>query len=302
MRKALAMGMAIGAGLAIGTALRRSSPQSVQGKVVLITGASSGIGRATAHAFAAQGARLALLARRIPALEEVRAELEPYHVPVMLAPADVTSSDQLAAAVDRVVDTFGHIDILINNAGVTLGGSHQDIAEDRLRQLLGVNIYGPLRLTQLVLPGMLRQHSGHIVNVGSMMGLINPPGAAAYAATRAAVRAFSESLRREVRGAGIRVSTVMPGWTKTEMVQHVDWSELRRAGLLSALATLDEAGVPAQAIVAAVRYNRREVLLGGVQMQAGAINLPLTPYVLDWYFRLFTSNDLVLEAMRKLGV
>jgi clavulanate-9-aldehyde reducatase len=302
MRKALVAGLVVGAGVAIGTALRRSSPQSVQGKVVLITGASSGIGRATAHAFAAQGARLALLARRISTLEEVCAELEPYRVPVVLAPADVTDSDQLAAAVDRVYDAFGCIDILINNAGVTMGGPHQNLAEERLRQMLAVNIYGPLRLTQLVLPGMLRQRGGHIVNVGSVMGLISPPGAAAYAATRAAVRAFSESLRREVRGTGIGVSTVMPGWTKTEMVQHIDWSELRRAGLLSVLATLDEARVPAQAIVYAVRYSRREILLGGLQMQAGAINFPLTPYVLDWYFRLFTSNDLVLEAMRQLGV
>jgi short-subunit dehydrogenase len=166
---------------------------------------------------------------------------------------------------------------------------------------LAVNVYGPLRLTQLVLPGMLQQKSGHIVNVGSAMGILNPPGAAAYASTRAAVRAFSEALRREVRTSGIRVSTVMPGWTKTEMVQHMDWDELRRAGLLPFLATLDEADVPAQAIVSAVRYNRREIVLGGIQMQAGAINLPIAPHVIDWYYRLFTNHALVLEALRDMG-
>ncbi len=301
MNKALAAGLVVGTGVAIGAALRRSSPQTLQGKVVLITGASAGIGRATAREFAAQGARLALLARRITTLEEVCAELQPYHVPIVLTPADVTNSDQLAAAVDRVCEVFGRIDILINKAGVTMGGPHQDLAEDRLRQLLDVNIYGPLRLTQLVLPGMLRQGSGHIVNVGSMVGIINSPGLAAYTATRAAVRAFSEALRREVQGTGIQVSTIMPGWTKTEMVQHMDWNELRRTGIVTPLVSLDDACVPARAIVSAVRYRRREVLLGGLQMQIGAIPLPFATQIMDWYFRWFIRTDLVLEAMRGMG-
>ncbi len=302
MSKTLVAGMAVGAGLAIGAALRRSSSQNVQDKVVLITGASAGIGRATARAFAAQGARLALLARRVTALEEVCAELGPYHVPIVLAPADVTQTDELAAAVDRVYGEFGRIDILVNNAGVTMGGPHQDLAEGRLRQLLAINVYGPLRLTQLVLPGMLRQRSGHIVNVGSTMGILNPPGAAAYAATRAAVRAFSEALRREVYGTGIRVSTVMPGWTKTEMVQQMDWNELRRTGLFTIFTTLDDASVPARAIVSAVCYNRREVVLGGLQMRLGAISTPISPYLTDWYYRLFTNNAITLEIMRNMGV
>jgi short-subunit dehydrogenase len=301
MKTAMVVGLAVGTGLVLGTILRRPPVQSLKGKVVLITGASSGIGRATAHAFAAEGARLALLARRAVALEEIRTDLESHRVPIVLAPADVTDSDELAAAVDRVYREFGRIDILINNAGVTVGGPHQDITDERLRQLIAVNFYGPLRLTQLVLPGMLRQRSGHIVNVGSAIGIFNPPGAAAYAATRAAMRAFSDALRREVRGTGVRVSTIMPGWTKTEMVQHMDWHELRRTGLFTIFMALGDASVPAQAIVSAVRHNRREMVLGGAQLQIGTMSARIAPCLIDLYYRLFTNNAVTLEIMRHMG-
>ena len=151
-----------------------------------------------------------------------------------------------------------------------MGGPHQDLTEERLRQLLAVNIYGPLRLTQLVLPGMLQQGSGHIVNVGSMVGIIHSPGLAAYTATRAAVRAFSEALRREVGVWGIRVSVIYPGAVRTEFSQQAGIK--RKTGMTTPAFLMLEPQEVAQVVLKVVRHPRRMVILPPVMRVAVWLN------------------------------
>ena len=295
-----------GVGVGLWQLATRPRPIDLRGHVVIITGASAGIGRATARAFAAQGVRLALVARRAEALAEVAAELTRDFTAApatrLSLPADVTRSDDLQRVVETTLRQFGQIDVLVNNAGLSLGGPLESQPESALRQMINVNVYGPLRLTQLVLPVMLKQQRGHIVNVSSMMGLLEPPGATSYVATRAALRGFSRALRRELAGTGVTVSTVFPGWTQTAMTDKVDRGQLRAANLLGPLITIDAPAKPAQAIVDAVRFQRAETLLGGPRLIIGGHLVGLSSRLTDLYYRWFSDRVAALEALRDLGV
>jgi short-subunit dehydrogenase len=283
----------------------RSHPTDLRGNVVIITGASAGIGRATARAFAAQGAMLVLVARRAEVLAEVAAELTRDFAArpgtVLCVPADITCAADLSRVVETPLCHFGRIDVLVNNAGLSLGGPLDYPPDAAVRQLINVNVYGPIRLTQLVLPVMLKQRRGHIVNVSSMMGLLEPPGAAIYTATRAAIRGFSRALRRELAGTGVRVSTVFPGWVQTAMTDKLDRAGLRAANLLGPFITIDDAAKPAQAIVDAVRFRRDEVLMGGLHMTIGGRLVGLSARLTDLYYRWFTDRTAAVDALRDLG-
>ena len=284
---------------------RRPQPVSLVGCVVIITGASSGIGRATAHAFAQAGATVVLVARRIEALAEAETELACYGVATLAIPMDVTQNEALEQVVETTLQTFGRIDVLVNNAGISRGGAFVDLEPADLRQLALLNVYGPLRLSQLVLPVMQRQGRGHIVNVSSMAGLLTAPGLAAYNATRSAIIAFSDSLRREVEGTGIYVSTILPGWTKTAMTARLDEAEMRATGLITPLVNFDPPDIPAQAIVEAVRYRRPQLTMGGLEIQAVAWQNRHSPRLMDllyrWYFRLLVDRRRFIEAQRDIG-
>lgn len=294
-----------GVGLGLWQVAARSRPTDLRGKVVIMTGASAGIGRATARAFAAQGAKLVLVARRAEVLAEVAAELtRDFAVrpdTVLCVPADMTCAADLSRVVETSLCHFGRIDVLVNNAGLSLGGPLDGPPDAAVRQIINVNVYGPIRLTQLVLPVMLKQRRGHIVNVSSMMGLLEPPGAAIYTATRAAIRGFSRALRREVAGTGVRVSTVFPGWTQTAMTDKLDRRKLRAANLLNPLITVDDPARPAQAIVDAVRFQRDEMLMGGLQMIVGGRLVGLSTRLTDLYYRWFTDRTAAVDALRDLG-
>jgi NAD(P)-dependent dehydrogenase (short-subunit alcohol dehydrogenase family) len=302
--KFLAGGLLLGAG-ALLFRRRWSRPVSLAGRVVIITGASAGIGRATAHAFAQAGARVVLVARRAEPLAAVKAELAQYRGEVLAVPADVTCDEALEQLVETALQAFGRIDVLVNNAGISRGGPFTGLPADDLQQLLLINVYGPLRLAQLVLPAMLRQHGGHIVNVSSMAGLLGAPGLAAYNATRSAIIAFSDSLRREVQGSGIYVSAVLPSWTRTPMTGGLDEAGMRAAGLLTPLTSFDPPERPAQAIVDAVRYRRAQLTMGGPEIQVLAWQNQLSPRLSDLlyrlYFRLLFDKRRFIETQRRLG-
>jgi short-subunit dehydrogenase len=302
MKKHNWMGWLAAAGVGLGAAAwargHRGKPVSLMGKVALLSGASAGIGRVTAQMLAAEGCRLALVARRVEALMRVQESLP---VESLVIPADLTQEDGLQEAVKRTLGEFGRIDILVNNAGLSMGGPLQEQDAGQIHKMVELNVYAPIRLAQLVLPAMLRQGSGHIVNVGSTMGMIAVPGVSAYSATRMAIAGFSDALRHEVGPKGIRVSLVLPGWVRTEMTQHLDWDVFRRARLLTPFAKLDEAEVPARGIVEALRYRRRIVVQGGLQIQLGVLSGRIAPLTLDWFFRWFSDPERVMEAMKQLG-
>src|SRR5512138_2743926 len=275
---------------------------SLRNKVVIITGASAGIGRSAAHLFAEAGSCVVLVARRMDALNRLKEELAVPSSQAMLAvSADVAKDQDLQRLYETVMTHFGRIDVLVNNAGVALGGALVDYDPERIRQVLAINLYGPIRLTQLILPAMLKQQSGHIVNVSSPAGVFALPGETVYNASRSGLTTFSESLRRELTGRGVDVSVVMPGWTRTEMIEQMNEQRLRQAGLLMPLMTIDDPRVPARAILDCVLYKRRRVLLGGPAFHLVDFLGRIMPQGLDWYLRRFMNAEQVCAVMKDLG-
>lgn len=178
-------------------------------EAVLITGCSSGIGRATAERLAAEGWKVYATARR----PETIADLEQQGC-VTLA-LDVTDEDSMSSAVKQVTEAEGAVGVLINNAGYSQSGAVEAVPIDDVRRQFETNVFGLIRMCQLVLPGMRQQHSGKIVNIGSMGGRLTFPGGGIYHATKYAVEAVSDALRFEVRGFGVDVILVEPGLITT---------------------------------------------------------------------------------------
>lgn len=194
----------------------------LQDKVVLITGASSGLGESLAHSFYKAGCRVILAARREEELERVRNDLlaehvlEPVHPPVVL-PLDLSDLNTLPNRVRQALAIFGHIDILVNNGGISNRGDVLSTDAEVFKRIMVVNYFGTLVLTKAVLPSMIEQRSGHIVQVGSVQGKIAIPYRSAYAASKHALHAFSDSLRAEVARYNIKVSVISPGYIATQL-------------------------------------------------------------------------------------
>jgi serine 3-dehydrogenase (NADP+) len=187
------------------------------GKSVIITGASSGIGAATARAFAAAGARIALASRSAAQLEEVARGLRGR---ALIVPTDITDRPAVEALVEQTVAAFGGIDIVINNAGVGIAAPVAELPFEDFRQALAVNLFGQLALTQAALPHMRQRGRGQLIYISSVVGLRALPYLGGYAATKAALDRLTESLRVELRGSGIAVTLVRPGTTSTGFAQR----------------------------------------------------------------------------------
>jgi short-subunit dehydrogenase len=187
------------------------------GATVIITGASSGIGAAAARVFAAAGATVILAARSASTLEELAATLPGQP---LVVPTDMGDADQVRSLVERTIAARGQIDILINNAGIGLTGAVEAFAPADLEQVLQVDLFGPLYAIQAVVPHMRRQQRGQIINVSSVLGVRALPRVGGYAAAKGALERLSESLRTEVRGSGIVVTTVRPGRTQTPFAER----------------------------------------------------------------------------------
>ncbi len=185
--------------------------------VALVTGASSGIGRAIAVQLAIDGSDLIIVARRRDRLEALAEELRAAHgVKVDVLVADVTVPDQLAAVEDRLRDGEPAVDLLVNNAGVGGQGSFADIPLDRQDRQIRLNVVAPVRLTHAALQRMLPRGHGGVLNVSSIAGLQPMPHLATYAATKAYLSSFTHALHEEVRGKGVSVTNLLPGFTRTE--------------------------------------------------------------------------------------
>jgi len=181
---------------------------------VLVTGASSGIGRACAEAFARAGARLLLCARRGDRLTELADSLD---AEVHTLPLDVRDRAAVSAAVDGLDDGWRNVDVLVNNAGLAVGfGPLQDNDPADWDRMIDTNITGLLNVTHAVVPAMVRRGRGHVINIGSIAGRQTYPNGAVYCATKAAVDRITTGLRMDLLGKGVRVSTVDPGAVETE--------------------------------------------------------------------------------------
>ena len=187
---------------------------SLTGKIVLVTGASSGIGLACARLFADAGARLILAARRMQRLQALAAELK---VPTHLIELDVRDQKAVAAAIAGLPEEWREIDILLNNAGLSRGLTKlQDYDIDDMDEMIDTNVKGLLYVTRAVVPGMVARQRGHIINIGSIAGHWTYPNGAVYCASKAAVKSISEGLKMDLLGTPVRVSSVDPGLVETE--------------------------------------------------------------------------------------
>lgn len=194
---------------------------NIQGKVIVITGASSGLGEATARLLAAQGARVVLGARRADRIRSLAEELTARGAKALAVTTDVTDREQVKRLVDAAVATYGRVDVMINNAGLMPQAPLERLKIDEWDRMIDVNLKGVLYGIAAALPHMKRQKSGHFINVSSVAGHRVGPGFAVYAATKHAVRALSEGLRQEVKPYNIRTTVISPGAVATELPNSV---------------------------------------------------------------------------------
>jgi short-subunit dehydrogenase len=185
-------------------------------RVIAITGASAGIGRATALRMAREGAAVAICARRADRLDAVAAEIVDAGGQALAMTADVTRAEDMELFVARTVERFGRLDVMMCNAGFGIAGAIDDIAPDQMRKIMDVNYTGTYHATRAALPLFRRQGSGHVIIVSSIVGKRGVPYMGAYSATKFAQVGLAECLRSEVVGAGIHVSVVYPVSTETE--------------------------------------------------------------------------------------
>ncbi len=244
-------------------------PSHFYNKVVWITGASSGIGEALAYELARRGAKLILSARRKEELERVKGNcFAPAQPNIRILPLDLALSDSLAITTEVAVQLFGHIDILINNGGI----SQRSLAKETLvevdRKIMEVDYFGTIAITKYLLPHLLRQKSGHIVSVSSVMGMIGTPYRSGYAAAKHALHGFFDSLRAEVWKdcKNIHITIICPGWIRTNVTMNAlvgDGSSLNEMDRTTANGVAPN--VFAKKMLKAIEKKKEEAYIGGAK-------------------------------------
>lgn len=261
---------------------------TLKDQVAIVTGASSGIGAAVARAFGREGMRLALFARRADRLEQVAADARAAGGQAIVVPGDVRERASIANLIERTMAAYGRIDVLLNNAGLGRLGWLETLDPADVRLQIDVNLLGVIEATQLALPHLIRQRSGHIVNVASLAGKLGAPTHTVYAATKFGLAGFTEALRREVASWGIRVSGVYPAGVETEWGEHVGYR--RRIGLGVARRVRLSADEVARSVVVVVKRPRREIILPPAARAIIWLNR-LLPWVGDWAARRYVMAE-----------
>ncbi|MFD2637988.1 3-ketoacyl-ACP reductase [Piscibacillus salipiscarius] len=192
--------------------------QNIKGKIAYVTGAGSGIGRATARELAKEGVHVGLIARTEEKLEKLANELKEYDVKVEYEAVDISDMDAVNKSIDQLRNRLGKADILINNAGVGSKGNLVDADPDEWKRPIEVNVFGTYYVTRAVLPDLIEKNKGDIINISSSNGLKATAGSSAYSASKFAVQGMSEALMQEVRPYNIRVFTMNPSLVATELV------------------------------------------------------------------------------------
>ena len=242
------------------------------GEVAIVTGASSGIGAATARELGRRGAAVVLAARRVAELDEQSQAIREAGAQVLAIPTDIADPAQVTLLAERAVAAFGRVDVLVNNAGAGWLRPFASAPPDEISGLVRVNLLGAMLLTRAVLPGMLERRHGAVISVGSLSGRVAMEPL--YSATKYGVRGFSLALRRQVAGSGVSVSLVSPGNINTAMTRHV-------------AARMPEPPLVAEAIADLIRHPRREVVI------------PRRHYAIAWLEQMLPGvTDLVHHRRR----
>jgi NADP-dependent 3-hydroxy acid dehydrogenase YdfG len=223
---------------------------NIRGKVTVITGASSGLGEATARRLSAEGAIVVLGARRMDRLVKLTAELVEAGGKALAVQTDVTDREQVSRLVDTAVGQFGRVDVMLNNAGLMQQSALESLKVDEWDRMIDINIKGVLYGVAAALPHMKQQKSGHVINVSSVAGHKVTPLGAVYCATKHAVRALSEGLRTEVKPYNIRTTIISPGAVATDLPRAITDPEVAD----SMQKFYDEFAIPADSFARAVVF------------------------------------------------
>lgn len=228
-------------------------------QVVIITGASSGIGRAAALEFAKQGAKTVLVSRSAETLNAVADEIREFNQEVLVIPTDVASSDQVGEMVHKVSKSYGRVDVLFNNAGSSyVGRIDEENFIGNTRKMMEVDYFGTVYVTKEVLKVMKKQGSGHIMNMSSVVGRKAFPHFGGYSSAMHAISAFTDSLRQELSGSNINVSIIHPALTQTPLLDHVKPEDMPPPFRAMTPITVESV---AKAVINGVYYNQTRIIL-----------------------------------------
>ena len=247
-----------------------------ENKVVVITGASSGIGEAAAEQFAKKGANLVLVARRKEKLEQVEKSLSKYSVKILICVCDVSDKEQVKQMSEKTIETFSKIDILVNNAGFVIYGNVKELSIEDIESQMKTNYFGTIYCTKSFLPHFLKQNFGHIVNVASVGGSFGVPGIASYCATKYAMLGFSEGLRHELEGTGVGLTVVSPIMVRTPLFDHPSFENFSKFSTGISLSS----ETVAKAIIKASNSSKLEIVVPPVA-RAGIWFKQTFPYFIN---------------------
>ena len=264
------------------------------GDVVLLTGASGGLGIHFVKAFARLGARLVLAAYPGNDLQEIRAEIEKQGGESIDLICDLRDPAQRTKLVEAALDRFGRVDVLVNNAGVEFTAFYHELTEAQIAMVLAVNLEAPMLLTRLVLPAMLARKQGHIINISSLAGKSGPAFQEPYAATKAALVAFTLSLRSTYLGTGISASAIVPGFVEAGI-----YARLKAQTGMSAPAWLGTSQPEAvvQAVLRAIEDNRPEIIVNPTPVRPLLAFTALFPRAGEWVSRKAGANHFFRRAV-----
>ena len=272
----------------------RTNDDYFAGKVVVITGASRGLGRSLAEAFAARGANLVLAARSADDLQETAAICSAItpHIQAIPLSTDVTVDVDRRWLVDETVRKLGRIDVFVNNAGVRQGGAFLGLTPEQIRQTFEVNLLAGIQLAHLVLPIMVAQGNGHLVNIASAAGRHTEPYFVPYGTTKHGIIGYSEGLRREFASKGVHVMVVNPGYIRTDMVTEIG-PVLQRMGFMMISPELI-----ARRTLQGIILRKAEVRVGLYETFGGYVSV-LFPELADLYWRILMPRDFPDAAARQ---
>jgi len=244
--------------------------------VVVITGASSGIGEAAALKFAKKGANVVLVARRKEKLLEVEKKISNHSGSSLICQCDVSNKEQVEKMAKNVLETYGRIDVLVNNAGFVIYGKVNELSTDEIVAQMETNYFGMIYCTKAFLPQMLEQHSGHFVNVASIGASFSAPGVASYCATKYAMLGFSEGLKHELYDTGVGLTVVSPIMVRTPLFDHPSFENFSKFSTGISLSS----ETVAKAIIKASNSSRLEIVVPSVA-RAGIWFKQTFPYFIN---------------------
>jgi short-subunit dehydrogenase len=265
----------------------------LDGRTAVITGASSGIGQATAAAFVENRVNVVLASRNRKKLEALALDLVSFPGRTLVVPTDVTDRLAVEALVRKTAEEFGAIDILVNNAGAGLFAPIAGGNADNMRRLFEVNFWGAINCIQATVPYMQAQRRGHIVNVASIAAKISPPYMGMYSATKSALAAISDALRLELADTGVGVSTIYPGLTQTSFMENM--TQEVEVPAIPPVARFVRSEAVATRILQSIRLGLRDAYISPEDIAVVGLST-VAPQLVDWTMRTFMGRPAPIDA------